>query len=68
MTRRDKEGAVAIKDKEDGVGNKVKVNVYLGYPFLSLKGSSLICLPSYLNWHMLDLTVNGDIFVIVYLG
>jgi len=49
----DREGAIVMSG-EGGVDSKAKVNICLSYPILGLKSSSLICLPSCSNWHMLD--------------
>jgi len=51
---RNREGTVAMRDGEGGVGSKAKVDICWGYPVLDLKGSSLIFLPLCSNWHMLD--------------
>jgi len=46
MTRGGRDGAVAMRGGEVGVGRKDIVEVCLGYPVLSLKDINLIYLPS----------------------
>jgi len=51
---RDRKRTAAIRGEEGRVDSKAKVDVCWGCPVLGLKGSSLICLPSCSNWHILD--------------
>jgi len=50
----DREGEIAMRGEEGRVDSKIKVDVCLDCRVLGLNGSTLICLSSCSNLHMLD--------------